>query len=79
MIGGTGAVSKSVETQLGRIAPVERVSGKDRFDTSKQVFDKFFAGRGPATAFVATGLDFPDALSAAVPAGRSDQRLVLAY
>ena len=84
VVGGKGAVSAGVADQLGKIAPVERVSGKDRYETSLEVFDRFFAGAplgrvASRAVFVATGQDFPDALSAAVPASGVNQRLVLAY
>ena len=67
IVGGKGAVSDGVAAQVKRAtnkSPV-RVSGKNRYDTSEQVYRQFFAGRAVATAFVATGRDFPDALSAA--------------
>lgn len=73
IVGGTGAVSPSVENQLlgasGK-TPV-RVAGADRYGTSKAVFEMFFVNQSRAvdTAFVATGLDYPDALSAAAAGG----------
>lgn len=70
IVGGTGAVSATVESQLrsatGRL-PI-RVSGKDRYLTSQAVFDRFFPALQPAV-FVATGGDFPDALSGSAAGG----------
>ena len=78
VVGGTGAVSAEVADQLGKIAPVERVSGKDRYETAQRVFDKFFANRVIDTAFVATGQDFPDALTASAAGGLLGVPVVLA-
>lgn len=69
IVGGTGAVSEAVANQLKAVAPVERVSGADRYKTSAAVFQKFFADETVESAFVATGTDFPDALSASAAGG----------
>lgn len=46
-----------------------RLAGSDRFDTSVQVSQKAFPNPGVPVVYVASGLDFPDALSAAPAAG----------
>lgn len=69
LIGGTGALSTTVEYQMRAIAPVERISGKDRYETSNAVFHRFFADGTLTEAFVATGVNFPDALSASAAGG----------
>ena len=56
---------------------IKRVSGSDRYGTSTAVLKEFFSGQKIRRAFVATGIDYPDALSAAVPAGALNKRLVL--
>lgn len=64
VLGGTGAVPESIVTTLKGITPnVVRVYGADRFATSAAVSKDAF-GSAPR-ALVATGLNFPDALSAA--------------
>ena len=71
IVGGTGAVSASVESALKRETgkkPV-RVSGANRYETSKAIYDTFFAKHNPSRVFIATGRDYPDALSAASAAG----------
>ena len=82
IIGGKGAVSASVADQLGKIADVERVWGKDRYETSLEVFKRFFTTApvrvAASGAFVATGQDFPDALSASAAGGSLGQPVVLA-
>lgn len=69
VVGGTGAVSPAVVSKV-KVATGKnplRVSGLNRYDTSEQVHKKFFVGGGlpVGSASVATGRDFPDALSAA--------------
>lgn len=74
--GGTGAVSKNVENQLKKIAPVQRLGGADRYETSAAIFDQFFKA-GSSDAFVATGRDFPDALSASAAGGSVNAGVLL--
>ncbi|MER3390608.1 MAG: cell wall-binding repeat-containing protein [Microcella sp.] len=55
---------------------VHRLSGSDRFATSAQISSRTFPS-GASTVYVASGLDFPDALSAAALAGAADAPLLL--
>ncbi|MBK5223915.1 MAG: cell wall-binding repeat-containing protein [Acidimicrobiia bacterium] len=71
--GGTAAVSSSIESQAAAIAPVFRRSGANRYATAAAVAQSLYPST--ADAVVATGGDFPDALSGAWLAGR--QRLPL--
>ncbi|MFZ7089091.1 glycoside hydrolase family 6 protein [Curtobacterium sp. RRHDQ10] len=65
VVGGPAAVSDTVVDQLRRYAgTVARVSGADRFATSAAVSAGAFAP-GVEVAYVATGTNFPDALSGA--------------
>jgi putative cell wall-binding protein len=70
VVGGTAAISASVKDQLAGFTngQVVRVSGVDRFDTSAQI-SAFAFGTGAGTAIIATGEDFPDALSGGSAAG----------
>lgn len=63
IIGGEGAISAVPEAQLASIAPVERYAGQDRFATSRVVATAVFPAADKA--FIATGLDFADALTGA--------------
>jgi putative cell wall-binding protein/streptogramin lyase len=76
LLGGTGALSASVETQLDDIAPVTRLAGGDRFTTSAAVAN-FAFGANPDSAYLATGEAFPDALAGSVLAAKTDRPLVL--
>lgn len=66
--GGTGSVSRAVEIELRSFvdAPelVTRIGGADRYETSRLIVDDAFGGTTGRVAFIATGLNFPDALAA---------------
>lgn len=70
VLGGPGAVSTAVETRLAAYTGggVTRLSGEDRFTTAVAVSRSTFAANVPVV-FLASGVDFPDALSAAAAAG----------
>ncbi|MGI6217280.1 MAG: BspA family leucine-rich repeat surface protein, partial [Coriobacteriales bacterium] len=67
IVGGEAAVSKNVADEVGSIdgITVERVSGSNRSGTAEAVYD-YGANHGKwgSTAMVASGDNFPDALSA---------------
>jgi putative cell wall-binding protein len=56
--------------------PVSRQAGTDRFATAAAISAATYAP-GVAVAYVATGLDFPDALAAAAAAGHLGAPLLL--
>ena len=69
IVGGTGAVSAAVAQQIAAatgVTPARR-SDIDRFGTSAAISAAAFAP-GVPVAYVANGMDFPDALSAAAAA-----------
>ncbi|MBO3662026.1 cell wall-binding repeat-containing protein [Microbacterium stercoris] len=77
VVGGTGAVSASVYSALAKIQPnIRRDAGSDRYATSRVVNQKAFPG-GSSIAYVATGTDFPDALSASAVAGSVGAPVIL--
>lgn len=68
VMGGSGAVSDTVVAQLKTITPnVDRVGGKNRYETSRNIATQFFPD--PVELYVATGANFPDALAASAVAG----------
>ncbi|WP_431246825.1 cell wall-binding repeat-containing protein [Leifsonia xyli] len=76
VVGGVNAVSATALGKLAALQPnITRISGSDRFETSRLLAAYAF----PATksAYFASGLNFPDALSAASAAGASGQPVVL--
>ncbi len=75
VVGGTAAVSQADADQLSALGfTVSRIAGTDRYDTAAQVAAALLAAvpigtfNGNNTAFVATGLNWPDALGAGGPA-----------
>ena len=66
IVGGVGVVSNAVQTKLTNLGlTVTRVGGTDRYDTSYKIvktYQSLFAQKSQPIA-VATGLNFPDALS----------------
>lgn len=75
IVGGTGAVSNTVASQLRAYAPVTRIAGADRYETSRQIASTVFDGA--TAAWVATGADYPDALAASAAAGRGGTPVLL--
>ncbi|MFJ3490705.1 cell wall-binding repeat-containing protein [Leifsonia aquatica] len=69
IVGGVAAVSDSVRVRLAALVPqTVRWSGSDRFATSRAIVANAF-GSQVSSLFVATGLNFPDALAAGAAAG----------
>jgi putative cell wall-binding protein len=68
ILGGTGAVSTTVENQLRALGfgTVSRIEGSDRYATAAKVAARL---PGATSAYVASGAAFPDALAGAALAG----------
>ena len=77
LVGGTGSISASVVTQIESLttAPVVRVGGEDRYATAGALAKTF--GNQVDVLYVATGLDYPDALAGAARAGYNDGPVLL--
>lgn len=76
LIGGDSVLPSGVEKQLEAIKglEVERIFGKDRFETAKMISEKFAK---PAEYFVASGMNFPDALAGGAYAASKGSPLLL--
>ncbi|WP_309065044.1 cell wall-binding repeat-containing protein [Microbacterium sp.] len=77
LMGGTGVLTPAVQTQIAAAVPqarIERAAGADRYATSRAVVEQ--GGASPAI-LVATGRDFPDALSAAAAGSASRTPVIL--
>jgi putative cell wall-binding protein len=75
--GGTGAVSGDVETQLsGAGVSAVRYGGADRYETSARIISSLYGDSIPVLA-IATGSDYPDALSGAALAGKAGGAILL--
>ncbi len=73
--GGTGVVTSGAATSLATVATVTRFAGNDRFDTNHRVNSAIFSSAD--TVYLATGLQFPDALAGAALAGARGAPLYL--
>lgn len=63
IVGGTGVISNNIESQLESMGiSVERISGANRYETSVKIAQKLGSTN---ELIVATGEDYPDALSIA--------------
>ncbi|KLU60435.1 N-acetylmuramoyl-L-alanine amidase LytC precursor [Peptococcaceae bacterium CEB3] len=75
IIGGVGAVSAEVQSQLTTMGiSTTRIAGVDRYDTSVQVAKMVGMGKG---VFIVSGETFPDAVSAAPIAAALGMPVVL--
>lgn len=81
VIGGKDSVSDSVIASLKSLTEtrvsVSRIAGADRFETSLEIAKYGWGVSGTSSVFLATGRDFPDALSAGAAAGMSGVPLLL--
>ncbi len=76
IVGGTSAISSSVESALTLMGKtVTRISGTDRFDTSKEVALEFF--EHPASLALANGYSLVDAVSGSVLGGSYNAPVLL--
>lgn len=78
IVGGEPAVGAPVADRLSTLGyTVERLSGPDRFATSIAIAERGWGDSGAESVFLATGLNFPDALSASVAAAGEGMPVVL--
>lgn len=80
VVGGTDAISDAAFRELQAAVPgstVSREGGATRFDTSLAVTADAFGSSGASGAFIATGRDYPDALSASSAAGKAGDPVIL--
>lgn len=74
VIGGTGAISNNISNMLPN---VERLGGKNRYETSKQIFNRFRNELDLSNLYIASGLDFPDVLASSALASKQNSFVVL--
>jgi len=78
VLGGPTVVSDAVVQQLGTMATsVKRLYGATRYETSRMIALEAFPAATTTSVYLATGSDFPDALSASSAAASVDAPLVL--
>ncbi|MDA3936348.1 MAG: cell wall-binding repeat-containing protein [Actinomycetota bacterium] len=84
ILGGTGAVSNAVIVQLIEVGipagNIDRIAGASRYETCKNIaleLEKVLGDGTIDTAFIATGLNFPDALAASGIAAKMGAPILL--
>lgn len=83
VVGGEPSVDSNVFAELEALPfepDVQRVTGTDRFGTSREIArDTYLTDDAPGatTAFIATGMNYPDALAAGPPAGELGAPIIL--
>ncbi|NYF09152.1 putative cell wall-binding protein [Leifsonia sp. AK011] len=78
VVGGLPSVGAAVYDQLDALpGDITRLSGVDRYETSRLVADHAFGASGAERAYIATGTKFPDALMAGGAAGVNDAPVIL--
>jgi YVTN family beta-propeller protein len=80
LVGGTASVSQGIRDEVkslthGRV-PIARLSGPDRYATSRAVVASSYGTR-LGHVWIATGRDYPDALAAQSAAGMKNEPLLL--
>jgi len=74
IIGGTGVLDSSMDASLPNS---KRLSGNDRFGTNLSINNQFATDLSFHTVYLATGLDFPDALSGSALAAKNNAPIIL--
>lgn len=79
ILGGLGSVSENVEDQLFElgIEEIERYAGKDRYEVSANIAEEVSYNSETNTAIIASGMVFPDALSASTLSGPMGMPILL--
>lgn len=78
IIGGNAVVSDSIKGQVSSLVPsavITRLAGNDRFDTAGQIASTF--SLSPKTIYLASGLNFPDALAGSALASITGDPIIL--
>lgn len=76
IVGGTPSVSTAVQNAVSAFGDTRRIAGVNRYDTAVRLSQEFFPS-GADSAFVTTGMNFPDALAAGSAAGRAGAPILL--
>lgn len=74
-IGGEAAVGNDMDKIM--TTNYKRLGGLDRYETNKLVINEFASLLNKNNVYIASGLDFPDALTGSALAGKSRQAIIL--
>ena len=82
VIGGRAAVGNDVKNEIDEDAykakSVTRIGGVNRYETNMMVMEEFVKNDAAKYVFIASGMDYPDALTGGVLAAQNNAPLVLA-
>lgn len=76
LLGSEGLIPNGIANQLKN---VERLAGKDRYETNEKIFNKFKNELNLDHLYIASALDFPDALATSALAAKANSFVVLSY
>lgn len=76
IIGDTSSISQGVYNQFANLNP-ERIDGTDKYERNININKKFSDSIDYSTVFIATGNDYPDSLSGAALASRTNSPVIL--
>lgn len=79
VVGGPGAVNQATFTALAGYAEpngISRLGGIDRYETARLAIRAHWPAGSASLVYVASGRDYPDALSAAAAAGAQDAPVI---
>lgn len=74
-IGGVATVGNDMDKLIG--TDYKRLGGVDRYETNKIVIEQFKGWFNKEIAYVASGLDYPDALTGSAIAGKAKEAIIL--
>ena len=88
LIGGSAVVSDGVKAQVSSLVPnalITRLAGSDRFDTAGAILNAFSLNpsslnlntSNPSTIYLASGMNFPDALAGSALASQTGDPIIL--
>ncbi|WP_291563790.1 MULTISPECIES: cell wall-binding repeat-containing protein [unclassified Clostridium] len=76
VVGAEGVISKQVASNL---PVVKRLGGNNRYDTNKAIINEFKSTISFSNVYVATGMDYPDALSGSALAAKGGHPIILTH
>ena len=76
VIGQTTVVSNNV---LGQLKNPERLGGINRYETNKNILDRFKGELDLSTVYIASGFTFPDSLASSALAGKNNNFVMLSH
>jgi len=76
VVGAEGVISKQVASSL---PAVKRLGGNNRYDTNKAIINEFKSTINFSNVYVATGMDYPDALSGSALAAKGGNPIILTH